>query len=74
MYLWGHNFGVVVPEEDVDPETPPGRTWNLAKRLMTDTFSNSWHSTLKSKIDVALSNLHCESECFKRNVTHLEGI
>lgn len=61
-YLWGHDFGV--PEEVVVPEVSACRMWNLAKRLMTETFSNSWHSTRMSKIDVALSNLHCQSKEF----------
>jgi len=59
-YLWGKGFGagVAVLDDDAVPEESAGRTWNFAKRLMTENFSNSWHSTLMSKIDAALSNLH----------------
>ena len=63
MYLCGHTLGPAVPEEDVVPETSAVRTWNFAKRLMTETFSNSWCSSLKSNIDAVLSNLHKQKEC-----------
>jgi hypothetical protein len=58
-YLWGEGFcaGAVLDEDEVGEESA-GRMWNLANRLMTEIFSNSWHSTLRSKIDAVLSNLH----------------
>jgi hypothetical protein len=59
-YLWGKGFcaGTAVLDDDEVPEESAGRTWNFANRLMTENFSKSWHSTLMSKIDAALSNLH----------------
>lgn len=69
-YLWGHLLSapVAVPEEVVPDST--GRTWNLANRLMIQTFSNSSHSNPTSKIDVALSNLHCQMKV-QWNVNHM---
>lgn len=66
-YLWGEGFGAgAVLGEDEVVEESAGRTWNLANRLMTENFSNSWHSTLTSKIDAAaLSSLYHQKECMK---------
>lgn len=59
-YLWGKGFGAwaTALDEDEVPAESACRMWNLAKRLMTENFSNSWQSTLTSKIDDTLSNLH----------------
>jgi hypothetical protein len=67
-YLWGKDFWAfaVVSEDDEAsaPSTCP-RPWNLAKRLMTENFSRSWHSTLKSNIETLFSSLHNQEEALE---------
>lgn len=57
-YLWGKYFWAFVSEDNEvsAPSTCP-RPWNFAKRLMTENFSCSWHSNLKSTIEALLSSL-----------------
>lgn len=59
-YRWGHGLSafVTVPDEDEVPDISARGRWNFANRLITENLSNSWHSSLTSKIDAALSNLH----------------
>ena len=65
-YLWGF-WAFVAVSEDAEvsaPSTCP-RPWNLAKRLMTENFSRSWHSTLKSNIEALFSSLHHQEEAIE---------
>lgn len=66
-YLWGKNFWAFASVDD-EASAPSdwARPWNLAKRLMTENFSRSWHSTLKSKIEALLSSLHNQKAEQKR--------
>lgn len=50
----------VVQDDEASAVSGCPRKWNFAKRLMTENFSNSWYSTLKSKTEVVFSNLHCK--------------
>lgn len=61
-YLWGTGLWLfVAPASEDDEVSAPSacpRPWNLANRFMTDIFSRSWFSILKSTNDAPLSNLH----------------
>lgn len=70
----GYDFWEVASEDDeLSTASALPRPWNLAKRLKTEIFSNSWHSPLISKIETLLSNLqdhkgnkHLDTQVFKQ--------
>lgn len=76
-YLWGTGlwpFAAPASEDDEvsAPSTWP-RPWNLANRLMTDIFSRSWHSILKSTSDAPFSNLDHKKACYHKEMKTLKS-
>ena len=69
-YLCRQDLWAFADASEEDELTVPSvwpRPWNLAKRLITENLSRSWHSTLRSETDVLLSNLHHHQQANKTN-------